>query len=488
MTRIRTGHWAACLCLLFLWQSHLAAQPVALTNVDILDLSGADAQLRRDQSVIVNDGIITAVATTGELDLPADARHIDGDGGTLIPGLIDSHVHIWDRADLPAYLSYGITTVRNMSGMPYLLDYQQQIGQGQLTGPRLLTTGPILNSPGPNAQLNHQLVETPDAAREAVHWQYARGFRTVKVYSNLSRAAYEAILDEADILGMAITGHPPEGKREPGIPEERPFDIAFDELLDDDFVTLEHVESIVWHALYDRQDHEALQQLAGRLAAAGVTVSPTLVAHHNLVRAASEKDAFVSRPGTELMNPFLAQVEAPLVASWTALPPGTRKDYDAFYADAVRAFQDAGVRMVAGSDAGIFVNIPGQSLLDELDLLVGAGLSPAQALRTATTQAAAALGLDDLGRIAAGYRAELLLLPGNPLDDMTVLQRPRGLMYQDEWFDAEALAALRREAIATADAARTEAQVMSALAEQQSLAMPQGTNATPSPPRAQQSR
>lgn len=462
----------ACLCLLLLWQPHPQAQTLVLANVDILDLSAPASHIHRAQSVVVEDGVITAIGPTGKIALPADARHIDGGAGTLIPGLIDSHVHIWDRADLLAYLGYGVTTVRNMSGMPFLLDYQRQIAQGELTGPRLLTTGPILNSPGPNAQPNHQLVDTPAAAREAVRWQYARGFRTVKVYSNLTRECYAAIREETAALGMAVTGHPPEGKREPGIPGQRPFNIAFNELLDDDFVTLEHAESIVWHGLEDRLDQDALQALAGRLAAAGLTVTPTLVAHHNLVRAASEKEAFISRPGADLLNPFLARIERPVIASWTAQPTGTGADRDAFYAEAVRAFQAAGVRMVAGSDAGIFVNVPGLSLLDELGLLVKAGLSPRQALRTATTHAAATLGLDDVGRVAVGYRAELLLLPGNPLDDLGVLARPTGLVYGGDWLDAEALAAMRRAAVATADAARTEAQVMSALEAQQTLAGP----------------
>jgi len=462
----------ACLCLLLLWQPQLQAQTLVLTNIDIPDLSASGAKTRRGQSVVVVDGIITAVGATGEIAVPADARYIDGGNGTLIPGLIDSHVHIWDRADLLAYLSFGVTTLRNMSGMPFLLDYQRQIAQGELTGPRLLTTGPILNSPGPNAQPNHQLVDTPAAAREAVRWQHAQGFRTVKVYSNLTRDCYAAILEETAALGMTVTGHPPEGRREPGMPGGRPFNIAFEELLDDGFVTMEHAESIVWHGLEDRLDQDALQALAGRLAAAEVTVAPTLVAHHHLVRAAADQDAFVSRPGADLMNPFLIRVEGPSIDKWTAQPPGTRAEHDAFYGEAARAFHAAGVRLVAGSDAGIFVNVPGLSLLDELGLLVQAGLSPREALRTATTNAAAALGLNDVGRVAVGYRAELLLLPGNPLDDLGVLARPTGLVYGGGWLDAAALAALRRAAVATADAARTETQVMLALDAQQMLASP----------------
>ncbi len=85
-----------------------------------------------------------------------------------MPGLIDMHVHVWDEAELPAYLANGVTTVRNASGMPFHLEFEKQIASGELIGPRLVTTGPILNSPGPNAQVNHQMVEGAAEAREAV--------------------------------------------------------------------------------------------------------------------------------------------------------------------------------------------------------------------------------------------------------------------------------------------------------------------------------
>jgi cytosine/adenosine deaminase-related metal-dependent hydrolase len=132
-------------------------------------------------------------------------------GRTLLPGLIDAHVHLWDEAELAAYLAHGVTSIRNMSGLPFHLAVARDIDAGDLLGPDLVTTGPILNSPGPNQQDNHVLVTSAEEARAAVRRQHAQGYRTVKVYSNLYREAYEAILEESRRLGMALTGHTPEG-------------------------------------------------------------------------------------------------------------------------------------------------------------------------------------------------------------------------------------------------------------------------------------
>ena len=447
------------------------AQTSLIHNVDILSMGTDTPEMISGHAVLVVDGVIEDIGPLAGIDVPSDAILIDGMGGTLMPGLVDMHVHVWDAPELLAYLSYGITTVRNMSGMPYLLTWQAEIESGERRGPRLLTTGPILNSPGPNAQLNHQLVSTADEAVRAVEWQYAMGFRELKVYSNLTRETYGAILGAANRLGMSISGHTPEGTREYGMPEERDFNIRFSEILDDGFITIEHMESIVWHGLRDQLDDEALQALASEVAAVGVAVDATLLAHHNLVRAANEKQDFVNRQGVELLNPLLLEFEQENIEFWTKMPRGTREDYDAFYARATAAFQQAGVPLVAGTDAGIFLNVPGLSLIEELQLMTGGGMTPYQALLTATRTPAKVLSLHNLGQIELGYQAELVLLAGNPLDDLGILTQPVGVMRQGEWLSSDAVQAMRIEATQH-DTARTEALVFSALEEQQAAVTP----------------
>lgn len=422
------------------------AETIEIRNVHVISMVDGEDDGDELQTIRVVDGWIESVGShesaIGEADLV-----VDGKGGYVLPGLIDMHVHVWGPADLKAYPSFGVTTVRNLSGMPFHLEYAREIEAGERIGPRLITSGPILNSLGPNAQVNHKIVETGAEARVAVKEQYEQGFRLVKVYSNLTRAAYEAILEEAKALGMDVTGHPPEGERLPGIPFEKPFLIGFDELLDDGFQCMEHMESIVWHALYDRLDKEAARELAEKIAAAGLAVDPTLVAHHNLLETAATHGRHLEREGMELLNPFIKMHESPVFEYWTNQPEDTRQAFEQFYFEAVSLFDEAGVTMVTGSDAGIFCNIPGDALHQEFELLRQAGLSNETILQMATVNGAKVLGLEDrIGQVSPGFAADLILLEEDPREDLERLRELKGVVMQGRFYDEATLAGLREEA------------------------------------------
>ncbi len=437
-----------------------------IRDVRTIDFSGDEPVVREADSVLIAEGEIVAVGAEAEQGSSNAAQIVDGSGMTLMPGLYDMHVHIWDEAELGAYLGHGVTSVRNLSGMPFLLDMRDRIAAGALVGPRMVTSGPILNGPGPNAQINHQIVATAEEARAAVRAHHAAGYRRLKVYSNLSREAYEAIRDEAALLEMPLLGHTPEGVREPGMPGERPFNIGFEEILDDGFETIEHIESVVWHGLRDRHDEEAARALARRIAATGVPVDATLVAFGNLYRVAESGGAYLERPGTDLLNPFISAMEAPSYERWRNEDAARASGQLAFYKRVANIFQEEGVSLLAGSDSGIFTNIPGISLHDELDLLIEAGLTPYQALRTATVNAAVALGEGDhIARIAPGYRADLLLIVGDPLSDVAVLRSPHAVIAGGRLIDRAGLDALLGSARQT-DAERTQRNVLEAMAAQ----------------------
>ncbi len=436
-----------------------------LENVRVVDFSDPGAASYDETSLLLRAGRIAYVGAAARAEAGSDAVVLDGAGRTLLPGLNDLHVHLWDEAELGAYLAHGVTTIRNLSGMPFHLELAARIDRGEVAGPRLLTSGPILNSRGPNLQVNHQVVEDGPEARAAVRAQHAAGYRRLKVYSNLSREAYEAARDEAAALGMDLTGHPPEGRRGPGVPFDKPFAIAFEEVLDDGFETLEHVESIAWHGLRGRQDRDGARELARRIAAADVPVTATLVAHHNLYRAASEGAAFLERPGTEWLNPVIQAAEAPVHEAWLAADAGAALEADRFYRDVAGIFDEEGVILVAGSDAGIFSNSPGISLIDEIRLLVAAGLTPYRALRSATRNAAIALGEARSGCTSSGCTADLVLYDCDPLADIECLAEPHTVIRQGRAYPPAALAALRAQA-ALPDTRRTLGNLRTGLAAQ----------------------
>ena len=156
-------------------------------------------------------------------------------------------------------------------------------------------------------------------------------------------------------------------------PTTSPFKITFQEILNHHFVTIEHMESIVWHALYDDLDERKARSLASQIVAAGVTISPTLLSHRNLVEVAKSDGAFLKRPGVETLNPYISSLEQGSYDFWSGQPGDGRRDFDNFYLRAVKIFHEQGVVLVAGTDAGIFTNLPGASLIRELNLYVKAG-------------------------------------------------------------------------------------------------------------------
>lgn len=437
-----------------------------LKDFQVVPMTSTSPVVLDKTSVLVRKGMIVAVGPSTSIELPNDAMVIEGNGRTLMPGLIDMHVHVWDEAELSAYLASGVTTVRNASGMPFHLDFQKQIASGGLVGPRLVTTGPILNSPGPNAQVNHQMVEGAEEAREAVRKQHEQGYRRLKVYSNLTRESYEAILEEASSLNMTIMGHTPEGVREPGIPHTEPFKISFLEVIDDGFVTIEHMESIVWHGLADTLDDAKARILAKSIANAGVVVDPTLLSHRNLTEVARSNGEFLNRKGVETLNPFISEIEQESYQFWSSQPADMHQDLDDFYSRAVKIFHEEGVTLVAGTDAGIFTNLPGQSLIRELGFYVDAGLTPFEALETCTRNAASALGMqNEVGQVKQGYVADLIVLNGNPVEDIQHLQSLSGVVANGRWFDEGGIQDLRADAENTSYE-RTQERVLSGLSAQ----------------------
>ncbi|WP_394729073.1 amidohydrolase family protein [Altererythrobacter sp. GH1-8] len=437
-----------------------------LNDVQILHLEEEGARLVPGMSILIEGDTIVSILPAEKAHKGGSARVIEGSGRIVMPGLFDMHVHVWDQQSLGAYLATGVTTIRNASGMPFHLRLIHEIERGTVIGPRLITAGPILNSPGPNQQINHQMVITADEAQEAVRKQHESGYRRLKVYSNLTREAYEAVLQEARRLGMTVMGHTPEGVREPGMPYKRPFNIGFQEILDDGFITIEHVESIVWHGLRDEYNEAAGRKLAHKIAAAGVPVDPTLLAFYNLLRVAETRGEYLRRPGTELLNPLLVAQSQAEYERWANEEVERNRYAFEFYKRMVKMLSEEGVLLVAGSDAGIFTNIPGISLIEELELLEEAGLDRVEVLRAATINSAIALGeQDQVGRVAKGYRADLLLLERDPTQSLVALRSVSAVVAGGRWLDRTALDD-QLAAASQHNITRTQRNLVEALTEQ----------------------
>lgn len=432
-----------------------AEDTVLIENARIVDVE--DGTTSAPQSVLIVGDQITEtglkIAVYG-----VTAAVIDAEGGYLIPGLWDSHVHIFSSpaepaAALPLYLINGITGIRDMGALVPIEEQQAlqaQIASGEVLGPQLILAGGWVDA-SPGSWPNMFLADTPEEARAVVDRIDAEGWAAVKAYSMLDEATYLALADSAEAHDLPFVGHIPEqvelgmaietgqdgmehfgrvtmacSTREAEMIDALRQAMARDAELSEIFGLMADRNAIVLSSW----DAELCANALDRMAGAGMHVSPTLVVADFYTGNWPAADA-----------PRMQMVPAAVREAWGE--PDFRleamKDEVLDLADASIALDrrtfamahQAGVPILASSDAS-FANpylFHGFSLLDELDIYVSTGLTPQEALYTATVAPPRFLSLPDQdGTIAPGRRADLVLLDENPLDGLATLRAPRAVI------------------------------------------------------------
>ena len=381
---------------------------LAITHVTVVDAQ-RDVVIP-DQTVIVTGNRITAVGASERTVVPEEARVVDGHGKYLIPGLWDMHVHLGNASEvaLPLFIASGVTGVRDMGSPKYetLHRWSVEALAGQRVGPRIVAAGPILDGSGTDAI--RVIVHTADDAKRAVDSLAALGVDFIKVHEHLSRDVYFAIASEARALSIPFVGHVPAG--------DTSFFVSGTEAANAGQASLEHMFGIPFRA------DTPLRDLYAALKRAATAVDPTLV---TIWSAAHACDTTVTRAQAVRLAP------ARLRAFWRSqLPkcPSASIGIRAYLFDArlrgIRPLRDAGIPLLAGSDVGFPYVIPGHSLHHELALLVEAGLTPAEALLTATLNPARFFHREfELGTIEPGKLADLVLLEANPLASIANVAR-----------------------------------------------------------------
>jgi imidazolonepropionase-like amidohydrolase len=409
----------------------------AFVDVNVLTMDSTPVRLR--QVVLVEHGRISRIGDRG-MAIPAGATRIEGQGTRwLMPGLVDMHVHMFDRGELLQYLANGITTVRNLHGLNRHLAWRDSLARGTMTGPRLITAGPILDGDPPTRGTN-TLVRNAAEATAQVDSQAAAGFDWIKVYDNISPEAYAAVTAAAARHRLPVAGHVPTPVTLAGVLAARQR-------------TIEHVEELL-PLFGDGRSAAGVDSIARAIAAAGVAVTPTIVVYQSALDQVRDWAAVQARPAMAFLNPATRQQWGwdPTGSARSGNPQGLARftrTTDFFLGTLVPALHRAGVVLLAGSDSPIPAIIPGFGYHDELLLLHRAGLSPAEVLQIATRNAAIVNGLDaQRGRVRPGHDADLLLLESDPRADLAALQRRVGVMVAGRWHaQAELerdLAALRR--------------------------------------------
>jgi imidazolonepropionase-like amidohydrolase len=422
---------------------------LAIVGVTVIPMTEGATTLP-DHVVLVRDDRIAAVGPRRRVAIPRSARIIDARGRFLMPGLADAHVHleyIEDPNVLKLFVANGVTTVRSMDGRPYIMGWRDRVRSGSLVGPRIVTAGPIIDG-APPARPDNLAVADAAAARAAVAEQAAGGYDFIKLCSNLSEGAYEAAIAEARQRGLRVAGHVPRA-----VALERAAASLWSiEHLGDFAAGIAAPGSTTpgWarRALAAPTDQAKLGALASTLAAAGTWVVPTTVQQDRWLAPQAKVAAWLSDPQISSLPPFILdfwrgsveRMSSRMDADDWAMLERARVNRLA----AVAALHRAGVKLAIGTDTPNPFVAMGASVHLELANFVAAGMTPLEALRAATVAPARMLGLEaEQGSVEIGKRADLLILEGNPLQDIGETTRPFGLVLAGRWFSAEELSALR---------------------------------------------
>lgn len=391
------------------------AQSFAVRQVRVFD----GVRLHTDMTVVVRDGLIHSVQA--DTLVPPELEVIDGSGRTLLPGLFDSHVHIWGDG-LTQALAFGVTTVLDMSTDPsWAAERRAEQRQGGATGRSdLLSAGLLVTAPGGHGTrwLEIPTITTPEEAREAVEIRLAQGSDYIKIIyqpcegcmPSLDSATMHALITETQRRDRMAVVH---------------------------IHTLEYARTAmqagadgIVHLFADRVADGAFLAL---IRERGAFVIPTLT-----VIA-----AFGGEPGAEALaahpkiGPYLSGEHIKRLIAYN--PEGRTNRWFQFdsVGTSLRMLADRGVPILAGSDPPNVGTAWGASLHRELELMVQAGLSPTVALRAATSVPARVFGLDDRGRVAPGLRADLLLVDGDPTADILATRNIIAIWKQGVRFDRE---------------------------------------------------
>jgi imidazolonepropionase-like amidohydrolase len=413
----------------------LLLPPIVVIHATVID--PGSATVRPDQTVVIRDDRITEVGDAARIAIPQHARVIDATGQFLIPGLWDMHVHSafgdWFPGGrdiiLPLFIANGVTGVRDMGGdLPVLTGWRDSIMAGTLVGPRMVISGPMLDgylADGKSLRFPSSLpVTTPDDAVRAVR-SLAAHVDFIKVQSEVPHDAYLAAAAEAHRLGLPIVGHVPTRVRLDEV-------IAAGQRSDEHLMGLfegcsTHEDQFVagkgtLKLLLASYDPVRCQALLARVARAQLWQCPTLYWQKGetlLDLVDQEHQPLAKYIPTSWRTGAWHQFTEEIMAGYRTDSLASRQEYWHRNLTMTGALYRAGVPLLAGTDAapGVFV-VPGFSLHEELAELVEAGLTPMDALAAATSNAGRFFGRDDIGRIAPGAHADLVLLSKDPSRDI----------------------------------------------------------------------
>ncbi len=397
-----------------------------------------------DYSVVVKDGKINKIGLSSSIKIPKGATVIDATGKFMIPSLSDMHVHLegdaWNIMYPPGskftaeeinfndilflYIANGITTIDVLFAFPEHILLREKIKNNEMLGPRLILSRMIDGAGKAWPPPLGIWINNADEAKKAVIEIHKQGYDRIKVYSFLDRASYDTIIATAKSLNIPVDGH-------------IPFSTSVEHVLLSGQDMIAHIEEIMKFA----KDYspEQVSYYASLIAKTSTWVTSSLILNRNLNALLKDSASEFSKPGTEYLHPMGLGIWRYVYQN--LYKPISEKNrlqlidgYNSFQKRFAYEFYKKGGKLLIGTDALVPSTLPAFSLHEELEELVGAGLSPFEALKISTTNTYEFLGESDIaGTIEPGKIASLVLLDENPLENISSTRKIFGIMTQNRW-------------------------------------------------------
>ena len=403
-------------------QVQTKTQEVAFVNVNVVPMDSE--RVLSDQTVVVRGEQIVEVGPASKVKVPAGALRVDGRGKYLMPGLAEMHGHVppplapkeFTEAVLFLYVANGVTTVRGMLGAPGQLELRERASRGEMVSPTLYLAGPSFNG---------NSVSSPAQATEMVRQQKREGWDLLKVHPGLTRDEYDAMARTAREEGIKFAGHVP-------------AEVGLAHALEMGQETIDHVDGYVEHLGADGVplDEAKLAEVVRLTKSSGAWIVPTMALWETLLGVTGIEKL--------LSYPELMYMPAQQVKAWENAHRARQAHAQFDRAKAVqtaanrkrilKALHDGGVPVIFGTDAPQQFSVPGFSVHREMVSMLESGLTPYQILLTATKNAGEYhRNKARFGTVAAGSRADLILVNGNPLKDLSNVSKRSGVMARGRW-------------------------------------------------------